>query len=101
MAVDDDEARILAHWTQQLAQALQILDLDVDQELLLDLARQSASSVVHAAAPVTTFMVGYAAGRESGSGTAGSGASSAAAISKAAHIAFQLCEDEADSGAAT
>lgn len=102
MAVDDDEARILAHWSQRLAGALQILDVEVDQELLLDLARKSAGSVIHAAAPVTTFMVGYAAGRESATGSAaGSGASSAAAISTAAQAAFRLCEDEAGSGATT
>lgn len=101
MAVDDDEARILARWSQQLAQALQLLDVEVDQELLLDLARKSAGSVIHAAAPVTTFMVGYAAGRESGSGNADSSASSAAAISKAAGIAFELCADEPGSGTPT
>lgn len=101
MAVDDDEARILAQWSQRLAQALQILDLEVDQELLLDLARRSAGSVIHAAAPVTTFMVGYAAGLETGTGSGDSKASSAAAISKAAGVAFQLCEDEADAGPAS
>jgi hypothetical protein len=100
MAVDDDEARILARWSQRLAQALQILDLEVDQELLLDLARRSADSVIHAAAPVTTFMVGYAAGLEAGRGSAGSRATSTAAISKAADVAFQLCEDGADGGPA-
>lgn len=98
MTVDDDEARILAHWSQRLAEALQILDVEVDQELLLDLARKSAGSVIHAAAPVTTFMVGYAAGRESAAGSAGSGTASAAAISNAAQAAFQLCEDAAGSG---
>ena len=56
MAVDD-EMQILGEWCKQLASALQIPDLDVDQELLLDLARKSADSVIHAAAPVTSFMV--------------------------------------------
>ena len=40
----------------------------MDQELLLDLARKSADSVIHAAAPVTTFLVGYAAGLDAGTG---------------------------------
>lgn len=101
MAVDDDEAQILDQWSQRLAQALQILDLEVDQELLLDLARKSAGTVIHAAAPVTTFMVGYAAGLEAGTGSAGSKASSAAAISKAAAVAFRLCEDGHDGGPAS
>ena len=101
MAVDDDEAQILDQWSQRLAQALQILDLEVDQELLLDLARKSAGTVIHAAAPVTTFMVGYAAGLEARPGSAGAKASSAAAISKAAAVAFQLCEDGHDGGPAS
>ncbi|MBT2513001.1 DUF6457 domain-containing protein [Arthrobacter sp. ISL-30] len=94
MAVDD-EARVLTQWSQQLANALQILDLEVDQELLLDLARRSADSVIHAAAPVTAFMVGYAAGHEAGRGGSSSEVSSSAAISKAADVAFKLCADRA------
>jgi hypothetical protein len=93
MAVDYDEARILAQWSERLAAALQILDLEVDQELLLDLARKSASSVVHAAAPVTTFMVGYAAGLESRLGSGEGPETSAAAVSRAADVAFRLCEE--------
>lgn len=93
MAVDYDEARILAQWSERLADALQILDLEVDQELLLDLARKSASSVVHAAAPVTTFMVGYAAGLESRLGSGEGPEASAAAVSRAADVAFRLCEE--------
>lgn len=94
MAVDHDEARILAQWSERLAHALQIPDLEVDQELLLDLARKSASSVVHAAAPVTTFMVGYAAGLESRMGSGEGGESSAAVVSRAADVAFRLCEED-------
>lgn len=104
MAVDENEAQVLDQWSHRLAQALQILDLDVDQELLLDLARKSADSVIHAAAPVTTFMVGYAsglaAGRDAGAGSAGSKESSAAAVATAADVAFRLCEDGHDGGPA-
>jgi hypothetical protein len=100
MPVDENEAQVLDQWTHRLAQALQILDLDVDQEVLLNLARKSADSVIHAAAPVTTFLVGYAAGREAGLGSADSKASSAAAIARAAEVAFRLCEDGHDGGPA-
>jgi hypothetical protein len=100
MAVDDDEGRVLDEWSHRLAQALQILDLEVDQELMLELARKSAGSVIHAAAPVTTFLVGYAAGLEAGTGSAGSKESSTAAVARAADIAFQLCEDGHDGGPA-
>ncbi|BCW18302.1 DUF6457 domain-containing protein [Pseudarthrobacter enclensis] len=101
MAVNDDEAQVLDQWSNRLAQALQILDLKVDQELLLDLARKSADSVIHAAAPVTTFMVGYAAGLDARTGSAGSRESAAAAVEKAAQVAFQLCEDGHDGGPAS
>lgn len=101
MAAADDELQILDEWSQRLAQALQLLDLEIDQELLLDLARKSAGSVIHAAAPVTTFLVGYAAGLEAGTGSGGSKESSEAAIRKAADVAFQLCDHGADGGPAS
>jgi hypothetical protein len=100
MAVSDDEAQVLDQWTHRLAQALQILDLQVDQEMLLDLARKSSESVIHAAAPVTTFLVGYAAGLEAGTGSAGSKMASTASVAKAADVAFQLCGDGHDGGPA-
>jgi hypothetical protein len=93
MALNDDEAQVLEQWTHRLTQALQILDLKADPELILDLARKSADSVTHAAAPITTFLVGYAAGLEAGTGSAGSKAASSASITKAADVALQLCED--------
>ncbi|MGX9902106.1 DUF6457 domain-containing protein [Arthrobacter sp. SA17] len=101
MPAADDELQILDEWSQRLAQALQLLDLEIDQELLLSLARKSADSVIHAAAPVTSFLVGYAAGLEAGTGSAGSKASSGAAIRKAADVAFQLCDQGADGGPAS
>lgn len=100
MAVNADEAQVLDQWSNRLAQALQILDMNVDHELLLDLARKSADNVIHAAAPVTTFLVGYAAGLDAGTGSAGTREASAAAVEKAARIAFQLCEDGHDAGPA-
>ena len=101
MAVNDDEAQVLDQWSNRLAQALQILDMDVDHELLLDLARKSADNVIHAAAPVTTFLVGYAAGLDAGTGSAGTREASSAAVEKAARVAFQLCEDGQDGGPAS
>lgn len=101
MAMSDEEAQVLDQWSMRLTQALQILDLDVDHELLLDLARRSAESVIHPAAPVTTFLVGYAAGLEAGTGSAGTRENAAAAVTKAAGVAFQLCEDGQDGGPAS
>jgi len=104
MAVNDNEAQILDQWSHRLAQALQLLDLDFDRELILDLAGESARSVTHAAAPITSLMVGYAAGLAAGSGTAagtgGSKEASAAAVAQAANVAFRLCEHGPDGGPA-
>ena len=101
MPANKDEMQILDQWSNRLAQALQILDLKVDHELLLELARKSADSVIHAAAPVTTFMVGYAAGLEAGTGSAGTKEASTASVAKAADVAFQLCDDGHDGGPAS
>ncbi|MBA3233134.1 MAG: molybdopterin-guanine dinucleotide biosynthesis protein MobA [Propionibacteriales bacterium] len=53
-------------WAQQLADALG-LDLELDVDPVLDLARDAAHQVERPAAPVTTFLVGYAAGLRGGS----------------------------------
>ena len=55
-------------WTVQLCDALGI-DLDVEQEAILDLARDAAHAIDRPAAPLTTFLVGYAAGMRGGSET--------------------------------
>jgi hypothetical protein len=104
MTANDNENQILDQWSHRLAQALQLLDLDFDRELILDLAGESARSVTHAAAPITALMVGYAAGFAAGTtagtatGSAGSKQSSAAAVAQAADVAFRLCQDGADGG---
>jgi hypothetical protein len=61
--------RMLDDWTAALAERLAAeLDLDVatlldvDVAMLLDVARDAAHHVVRPAAPITTFLVGYAAG---------------------------------------
>ncbi len=56
----------LTSWAQQLSDALG-LELEVDVDPLLDLARDAAHQVERPAAPVTTFLVGYAAGMRGGS----------------------------------
>jgi Domain of unknown function (DUF6457) len=55
----------LQEWTDALAQRLGV-DLDVDLRLVLDLARDAAHNVERPAAPVTTFLVGYAAAKAGG-----------------------------------
>lgn len=55
----------LDDWVAALAAELGV-ELDVDVRGLLDLARVAAHSVDRPAAPLTTFLVGYAAGRQGG-----------------------------------
>jgi hypothetical protein len=52
-------------WTTALAEALEI-DLEVDVPALLEVARDAAHSVARPAAPVTTFLIGYAAATAGG-----------------------------------
>jgi len=56
----------LREWSQELAEALGV-DVDVEIDAILDLARDAAHQVERPAAPLTTFIVGYAAGRRGGS----------------------------------
>lgn len=56
----------LTAWTQQLSDALAV-ELDVDIDAVLDLARDAAHQVDRPAAPLTTFLVGYAAAQRGGS----------------------------------
>jgi hypothetical protein len=54
------ESVTLHDWIDELCDVLE-LDTEVDEALILDLARQAAHSVERPAAPVTTFLLGYAA----------------------------------------
>jgi hypothetical protein len=54
-------------WTAELADALGLDPASVDRDLLLAVARDAAHNVARPAAPLTTFLVGLAAGRRGGS----------------------------------
>lgn len=60
-----EHGHVLDEWISAAKDELGI-DLDVDTTLLLDLARDAAHGVARPAAPLTTFLVGYAAGRAGG-----------------------------------
>jgi hypothetical protein len=51
----------LRDWIDELCDALDI-ETEVDEALILDLAKVAADNVVRAAAPVSTYLLGYAAG---------------------------------------
>jgi len=57
---------VLESWVTELAAALEVDPAVLDRDLLLDVARDAAHSVARPAAPLTTFLVGYAAGLRGG-----------------------------------
>jgi hypothetical protein len=50
-------------WIDELSDVLDV-DTEVDEGLVLDLARVAAHSVERKAAPITTYLLGYAAGAQ-------------------------------------
>jgi Domain of unknown function (DUF6457) len=57
---------VLGAWVEELAAALEVDPTELDRDLLLDVAREAAHGVARPAAPLTTFLVGYAAGLRGG-----------------------------------
>ncbi|MDH6550039.1 molybdopterin-guanine dinucleotide biosynthesis protein A [Streptomyces sp. SAI-208] len=88
-----EHGHVLDEWISAVKDELGI-DLDVDTGVLLDLARDAAHGVARPAAPLTTFLVGYAAARAGGDPEA-----VAEASRKAAALAVRWAE-EADGDAA-
>ncbi|MEV1081678.1 NTP transferase domain-containing protein [Streptomyces sp. NPDC050211] len=60
-----EHGHVLDEWISAVKDELG-LDLDVDTGVLLDLARDAAHGVARPAAPLTTFLVGYAAAQAGG-----------------------------------
>ncbi|MFF3496340.1 DUF6457 domain-containing protein [Streptomyces sp. NPDC002795] len=85
-----EHGRVLDEWITAAKNELGI-DLDVDTDVLLDLARDAAHGVARPAAPLTTFLVGYAAAQAGGGPEA-----VASAAAKAAELANRWAQ-EADS----
>jgi len=74
----DDVGAALEAWWATLTEALGLDDVPADRDAILGLAGRAAHAVVRPAAPLTTFLAGYAAGR-----AGGSAADVAAAIERA------------------
>jgi hypothetical protein len=55
----------LHDWIDELCDELDI-ELEVDEGLVLDLARDAAHNVERPAAPITTYLLGYAAAQAGG-----------------------------------
>jgi hypothetical protein len=59
--IDEIGAVNLHDWIDELCDTLDI-ETEVDEALILDLAKVTADNVVRMAAPITTYLLGYAAG---------------------------------------
>ena len=55
----------LHDWIDELCDVLDV-EVDLDEALVLDVAREAAHNVDRPAAPITTFLLGYAAARSGG-----------------------------------
>ena len=77
----------LEEWCRSLLQAYELEDVQVDVNAILALAGVAAHSVVRPAAPLTTFIAGYAAGLASGSGQSPEGSSMEEALAVARSLA--------------
>ncbi|MEU6221003.1 NTP transferase domain-containing protein [Streptomyces sp. NPDC047022] len=88
-----EHGHVLDEWISAVKDELGI-DLDVDTAALLDLARDAAHGVARPAAPLTTFLVGYAAAQ-----TGGGPEEVAEAVRKAAALALRWAEEAAGDAA--
>jgi molybdopterin-guanine dinucleotide biosynthesis protein A len=84
-----EHGHVLDEWISAAKDELGI-DLDVDIHALLDVARDAAHSVARPAAPLTTFLVGYAAAQAGGSPEA-----VAEAARKVSALALRWAEEDA------
>jgi hypothetical protein len=78
----------LDEWVRDLSDALGVDAAATDVPLLLDVARDAAHGIARPAAPLTTFLVGLAAGQRGGG---------ADAVASAASIAQRLVQAQSAS----
>lgn len=88
----------LEEWCRTLLQAFELEDTQVDIDAVLSLAGVAAHSVVRPAAPLTTFVAGFAAGVAAGSGQADQKTSMDAAMALARKLSKDYVAVEAGTG---
>lgn len=57
--MDDEQVRLIQAWVSALAAELNV-PAPVDSAVILDVAKDAAHSIARPAAPITTFLQGYA-----------------------------------------
>ena len=65
---DDELVAAVRDWAEQLEAALRLDGSVLDLDAVLDVAGLAARAVVRPAAPVTTYLLGYAVGRATAGG---------------------------------
>lgn len=88
MTDPSDTDAVLADWSTTLVEALSVPNLAVDVNAILELAADAAHQVIRPAAPLTTFIVGYAAGL-----AAAGEAAPETAVHDATEVARRLCRE--------
>ncbi len=84
----DERDQLLSQWCENLLAAFELEESRVDVNAVLALAGKAAHAVVRPAAPLTTFVAGYAAGLAAASGQA----SEEVAMRSALALAAQQCD---------
>ncbi len=90
-----EHLKVLQPWVEELLAALEIDGTPIDIDAVLDLAGEAAHGIFRPAAPVTTFIVGYAAGLAAATGQA----TSVVAMKAASGVASRLCAERAENSA--
>ncbi|WP_299168349.1 DUF6457 domain-containing protein [uncultured Arthrobacter sp.] len=90
----EDRDRLLRQWSEKLVEMFELEDTEVDVDAVLALAGQAAYSVVRPAAPLTTFIAGYAAGMAVGIGQADSATAMRSALQAAQSACPPVTEPE-------
>ncbi|WP_162943693.1 DUF6457 domain-containing protein [Arthrobacter celericrescens] len=89
----------LEEWCRTLLQAFELEDTQIDIDAVLSLAGVAAHSVVRPAAPLTTFVAGFAAGVAAGTGQADQKTSMDAATALARKLSKDYAAVESGTGA--
>ncbi|MCX7520884.1 DUF6457 domain-containing protein [Microbacterium sp. STN6] len=85
----EHENELLEEWAADVAEALQLKGFEVDINAVLGLAGRAAHAALRPAAPLTTFIAGYAAGLQA----AGASVTPQVAMSEAIATATHLCRE--------